>query len=231
MEIMYWDKNSKSYITRESAELVKMRDIERHHYCNKEDLIKGGGLPMPIYEHSNSKFYIGYDDVRYRIINPRDNELNALTLEKWAGEVVVVERGIEKGVIDVNTGELLIPFSEKNKAIYPISKDYFVIVGRDRDYKKIVSRRNNVVDKLYGVYKRNADMGQLFRMVLDDESDERVYKGDGRFSTKALERRENTLDVRSQYVKSIRELKSAGVGLKELNKILMLAYQNKDKTL
>ncbi len=231
METMYWDKNSKSYITRESAEMVKMRDVERHHYCTKEDLVKGSGLPMPIYEQSNSKFYIGYDNVRYRILNPRDNELNTLTLGKWAGEVVVVERGFEKGVIDVNTGELLIPFSEKNKAIYPISKDYFVVVRKDKDNKKIVSRRNSTIDKIYGTYRRNADIGQLFRMVLNDEGDECVYKTDGRLSLRSLERIEQTLDVRRKYKEAIKELQDAGIGLKELSKMLMETYHNQDKTM
>ena len=224
MKLLYWNKVDKCYISYEDAKARGMHGVDRHHFVTKEDLVKGNGLPSPVLEHVNSKFFIGYEDKRYRIISPANNEPNILTLSPWAGEVVVVDSNNGKGVIDVNTGELLIPFDKSHYAIYPISTDYFVVVAPDIDHKKIVNRKNQTLDTIYGTYSPKE--GELFRRVLSDVKDKQ-YKCDGRFSLKSLKKRDATMEMRQQYIQSIKSLKSAGVGLHDMYKLLQDTYHNK----
>ena len=225
--ILYWDKDGKGYVTEDTARQRDMRGIQRHHFVTKKDLIDGGGLPSSAMQFENSQFYLGYKDKRFKLPSPRDNDLNIMTLEPWAGEVVVVESYGYIGLIDVNTGEFLISINKNTYAIYPLSKDYFIVVDRDIDNKKIVNRNNQILDSVKGTYVKRKAGDQILREVLTNDKDNK-YRSDGRFSIKTLKRYEETLKDRQLLKDTVLRMKKQGVGFKEIYNILSSTYHSKN---
>lgn len=227
MNTLYWDKERECYVGVDVAMAKGMHGIRRHHFVDKNDLIEGGGLPLSTFQYDNSNFYIPYTDRSYRLPSPRDNALNIMTLEPWAGEVVVVESNFYKGVIDVNTGELLIPCERDNYAIYPISKDYFIILNRDTYRQKIVNRNNQVLDEVYGNYHKSKDGDKIFRHVLDKKT--KKSKCDGRITINSLKRHEQNSDKIEQLKNVVIELRNAGYGDEAIHKLVDTAYNTRNK--
>lgn len=224
MKIKYWDKTNKKYITREEATKINLRGIRRHCYVTKEDLIKGDGLPQYGVETFNCDFLIVINKKGYKIIHPADNIPNVTTLnDDWIGEIVMVEHGKCQGLIDVNTGELLIPFDKQNYAIYPINKDYFCVVDPTLENKKIVNRKNQVIDSIHGTYVKSGD--QLLRHSINKNGQ---YVQDGRVSINSLRRKEKTANDRKNLETAILNLKENGMSFPELSKLVAKIY-DKDK--
>lgn len=224
MTTKYWNRIDECYVTHQEAEDRGMRGIERHHFVTKADLVRGGGLPLAYLEHLNSRFFIEYDDVTYQVLNPSKSHIHMCELESWAGEVTVVERDYEKGLIDVNTGEMIIPFDKENHDIYPINPNFFVVVSPDIDHKKIIDRKNQSLDKIIGTYEVRDD--QLFRRLYSKE--DHAYRTSGRHSVESLIKRSAVVEIRPKFIHSIKASMAYGYDKTTLTHILKCAYQGID---
>lgn len=222
MDLKYWDKVDKKYISKEDAELKNMRGIRKHYYVVKEDLIEGGGLPNPGLPF-NCDFVIVCKNQAYKLLNPMNNpSINSLTLENnWAGEVVMVENKEGVGLLDLSSGKMIIPYSKNNYDIYPLNKDFYCIVDPTLENKKLVNRQNIELDNIHGTYVKSGN--QLMRHIIKENG---KYATDGRLSIKTLERREKTLSARKNIEESIGFLKQNGMTIEELTKLITKMYNN-----
>lgn len=225
MDIKYWDKQNKIYISKEEAMSKYMHGIRRHVYVKIDDLIKGGGLPKENLSF-NCDYVIICKKQAYKLVNPIDHPApNTITLEdNWAGEVVMVENNKGQGLLDLKTGELIIPFSKSNYEIYPISKDYFCIIDPSLENKKIVNRKQVVLDEIHGTYVKSSD--KLMRHSIKRSNGQYVL--DGRITISSLQRKEQTIADHKNLEKTISNLKKSGMTIEELLKLVNKMYNRHD---
>ena len=224
MVTKYWSRVDECYVSSQEAEDRGMHGVERHHFVTKADLVRGGGLPLAYLEHINSKFFIEFKDVTYQVVNPSKSHIHMCELESWAGEVTVVENNNEKGVIDVNTGDMIIPFDKNHYDIYPISSNFFVVVAPDIDHKKIVDRKKQSLDRVIGTYELRED--QLFRRLYS--KDDHTYRTSGRHSIESLQKRSAVVEIRPKFIQSIKASRVYGYDKSMLTQILRCAYKDVD---
>ena len=122
------------------------------------------------------------------------------------------------------TGELIIPFSKSNYEIYPISKDYFCIVDPSLENKKIVNRKQVVLDEIHGTYVKSSD--KLMRHSIKRSNGQYVL--DGRITISSLQRKEQTIADHKNLEKTISNLKKSGMTIEELLKLVNKMYNRHD---
>lgn len=226
MDIMFWDVNSKGYITAGSAYAKKMEGVERHHFVKTEDLVENGGLPSPVFEDETSVYYLPVNNKLFQIINPRNVKINKYTLDDWAGKVVIIQDNNGKGVLDIESGEIVISCDKSNVEIYPIDTNFFVVVDKNESKKKIINRENIALDEITGDYRlklRDDGRKELLREVLGKDGKVRV---DRRWTVKALNRADSTRQLDKQFNKLVQEYKKNGYGFPLLYDKLKKSYHN-----
>ena len=163
-----------------------------------------------------------FDVISTSIIN--NDDCNACTLEDWSDEISLIDIDGSKGAMDVESGKFIITPDSSNIAIYPISKDYFVI--QKKDEKIIVDTNNHILDRLNGeyVFKVRADgRKELLRKLNTNDGMIRIDK---RWTINSLERESSVGETNNNFKDIVKQFKDNGINVSVLYDKIKNAYHN-----